>query len=141
MRPGNKLASYRRLAEALQLVLDVPWHLTVIGDGAARAEVGAAFDRFPRDRITWLGLLGAAEVAEQLAAHHLFVWPGVREPFGLVFLEAQAMGLPVVGLDDGGVTAVVKRDETGYLTPPDDVPAFAAAVRRLLGDPVKRSRM
>jgi glycosyltransferase involved in cell wall biosynthesis len=141
MRPGNKLASYLSLAQALRRLQDLRWQLTIIGDGAARADVLAAFAAFPGERIRWLGRLDAAAVAAELAAAQVFLWPGVREPFGLVFLEAQAMGLPVVGQDDGGVAAVVKPEETGFLTPAGDVDAFAAAARRLIEDPGLRERM
>jgi glycosyltransferase involved in cell wall biosynthesis len=141
MRPGNKLASYVKLAEALQLIVDAPWTLTVIGDGAARPEVHAAFSSLPAARIMWRGLLDAPAVAETLAPSDLFLWPGVREPFGLVFLEAQAMGLPVIGFDDGGVTSVVRHGETGLLVPANDVHALASAARRLIDDPALRTSM
>jgi glycosyltransferase involved in cell wall biosynthesis len=141
MRPGNKLASYLSLVQALHRLDDLRWQLTIIGDGAARDEVLAAFAGFSSERIRWLGRLDAAAVAAELAAAELFLWPGVREPFGLVFLEAQAMGLPVVGQDDGGVAAVAKPEVTGFLTPPGDVDAFAAAARRLIEDRGLRERM
>ncbi len=56
------------------------------------------------------------------------------EGFGLVYLEAGAHGLPVIGTRSGGIPDAVREGETGLLVPPDDVEALAQAMRRLLGD-------
>ena len=57
------------------------------------------------------------------------------EGFGLVYLEAGAYGLPVVGTRVGGVPDAVREDETGLLVEPDDVEGLVAALLRLLRDP------
>ena len=132
MRSGSKLESYRLLAEALVGLRDVPWRLAVMGDGPARADVLAAFATLPADRIDWLGQVDADTVVAELAACDLYVWPGIQEAYGLAYLEAQAMGLPVVAFDSGGVSAVVEHGTGGWLTPAGDVKAFADAVRRML---------
>jgi glycosyltransferase involved in cell wall biosynthesis len=69
------------------------------------------------------------------------VWPAIDEAIGLVFLEAQACGVPVVGGDSAGVAAVVDAGRTGLLAPEGDVGAFAEAIRSLLIDPPSRERM
>lgn len=71
-------------------------------------------------------------------AADLFLWPAVREAFGLVFLEAQAAGLPVLAGASGGVPAMVRDGETGVLVPPGDAAAFAGALRDLLAAPERR---
>ena len=53
MRPGDKLESYHMLAAALKLCTDLPWTLTVVGDGPCREEVGSLFAALPHDRIEW----------------------------------------------------------------------------------------
>ncbi len=58
------------------------------------------------------------------------------EPFGLVALEAQLAGRPVVASRVGGVPEFVIDGETGLLVPPDDPVALAAALRRLVADPL-----
>ena len=55
MRPGDKLESYRMLAAALGGCLDLPWTLTIVGDGPCRDEVRSLFSRLPSDRVDWLG--------------------------------------------------------------------------------------
>lgn len=133
MRPGDKVASYQFLAQALALVQDLPWRLSVIGDGPARPQVEA--DLAPHAaRIDWLGALPQGEIAKPLARAQIYVWPGCGEAYGLAYLEAQAAGLPVLACATAGVPEVVANSATGLLTPAGDVPAYAAALRRLLTD-------
>jgi glycosyltransferase involved in cell wall biosynthesis len=141
MRTGDKLASYQALSRALQMLLDVPWRLAVIGDGPARADVLTAFAAIPPDRIDWLGEMPPDDVAEVLGACDLYVWPGIGEAYGLAYLEAQAMGLPVVAQAMGGVSAVVLHGETGWLMPPGDLAAYSNAIRSMLVDRDLRTEM
>ncbi|MFO7296833.1 MAG: glycosyltransferase [Pseudomonadota bacterium] len=141
MRPGDKLTSYVVLAQALQTLLELPWRLAVIGDGEARADVLTAFSAIPPDRIDWLGQLEPEAVLDVLSACDIYVWPGIGEAYGMAYLEAQAMGLPVVAQDTAGVSAVVQSGVTGRLTPAGDLAAFAAAVKQLLLEPGMRNQM
>jgi glycosyltransferase involved in cell wall biosynthesis len=140
MRPGDKLASYRVLGAALTRLLDVPWHLDVVGEGPARSAVEEAL-RPLAERVTYRGALDAPGVAEALAHADLFVWPAINEAFGMALLEAQASGLPVVAGISGGVGDIVAPGLTGVLVPPGDAAAFAAAARRLILDPSARGAM
>lgn len=78
--------------------------------------------------------LATAELAVEYNRASLCVYAPVREPLGLVPLEAMACGTPVVGVAEGGVSETVLDGETGTLVERDPV-AFAAAVRSLLRDP------
>lgn len=140
MRPGDKLASYRLLGEALARVLDLPWSIEVIGDGPARTEVIAALAPLG-SRVTFGGALPPQAVAERLAAADLFVWPAINEAFGMALLEAQACGLPVIAGASGGVGDIVAAGVTGLLPPPGDAVSFAAAARQLVGDGDARRAM
>lgn len=138
MRKGDKFASFALLAAALTLILDVPWHLTVIGDGPLRAETMALFAAIPADRITWRGEISSDAVPAALAEGGIYAWPGCGEAYGMAYLEAEAAGLPVVAQATAGVPAVVRHGRTGILTPDGDVAAYAAAIRDLLLDDTKR---
>jgi glycosyltransferase involved in cell wall biosynthesis len=138
MRPGDKLASYRILASALERLADSDWTLDVVGDGNARREVEPLFARLG-SRVAFHGQVDdRARLAELYGQSDLLLWPAVNEAYGLALLEAQAFGCPVVGGAYGGVASVVRDGETGILTPPGDAAAFAAAVAALIADPNRR---
>ena len=134
-RPGDKLASYTMLARALALVQSDAWQLKVIGDGPVRAEVEALFAAFG-DKVTFAGALDQQGVAGEFQASDLLVWPGVGEAFGMVYLEAQAQGCPVLAEDRVGVRDVVR--DGGWLTPPGDEGAYATRIDALIHDPAGR---
>lgn len=133
MRPGDKLASYRLLAESLGLLAARPWTLDIVGDGPAAAEVSALFTPFgPRVRL--LGACAPADLAAHYRAADLLVWPGLNEAFGMVYLEAQAHGLPVAAIDNAGTGTVIRDGVGGRLTGPTPQD-FAAVLAGLLTDP------
>jgi glycosyltransferase involved in cell wall biosynthesis len=140
MRAGDKLASYRELADALGRLTDRPWQLLVLGDGPARAQVEVGFAPLAA-RVRFAAATDAAATARALKSADLFVWPAVNEAYGMALLEAQAAGCPAVCGDFGGVSAILSDRETGRLVPPHDPGAFARAVADLLDDPAGRREM
>ncbi|HMB47181.1 MAG TPA: glycosyltransferase family 4 protein [Afifellaceae bacterium] len=138
MRDGDKRASYEILARALGRLQDRPWRLTVAGDGPAGEAIRALF---PVERTRFLGQIAPGGMPEIYAEADLFVWPAVNEAYGLVLLEAQAAGLPVIAGRTGGVPDIVADGETGLLTPEGDDAGFALALSELLDDPDRRIRM
>jgi phosphatidyl-myo-inositol dimannoside synthase len=132
-----------RMIEALPAIAaaipDV--HYLVIGDGDQREELrrlAAACNL--TDRITFAGEVPQEQVPRYLALAELFVMPNRRLPngeedgFGLVFLEANACGLPVIGGRAGGVPEVIVHGQTGLLVDGTSVPDISAAVVRVLTD-------
>jgi len=95
---------------------------------ALAAELGVA------DAVTLEGAVAQAHLAERYRAADVLLAPSRSETFGLVALEAQACGTPVVGADVPGLEAVVRGG--GTLVPNHDPADHAAAVVRLLTDPV-----
>jgi len=145
MRPGDKLASYRLLAEALARLPDLAWQLLVVGDGPARGEVEQAIAAPAAGggghRVRFVGAVAERELPALLAGCDLLAWPAVNEAYGMALLEAQAAGLPVVAGRSGGVEALVDSGETGLLSDAGDVRAFAADLAALLVDPERRERL
>lgn len=133
MREGDKLASYRIMAQTLAQLKTKDWALHIAGDGPARVQVQALFDPFG-DQVTFLGQQGASALADSYNSATLFLWPGVNEAYGMVYLEAQATGLPVIAQDRPGVRDVV---HGGVLAQPDNTTALAHTLDELLADPVK----
>ena len=140
MRADVKRDSYLLLAQALGRMREQPWQILVVGDGPARTAIEAAFAPLGA-RAHFAGALPEAALPALYAACDLYVWPAVREAYGLAMLEAQAAGLPVVAGREGGVAEVVQHDVTGILTPPRDPEAFARAVEMLLAAPDRRRAM
>jgi glycosyltransferase involved in cell wall biosynthesis len=141
MRPGDKLDSYRMVAEALKRLDDLPWQLSIVGDGPCRAETKALFADFGGERIVWHGAKDREAIAALLSESAVYVWPGCGEAYGLAYLEAQAAGLPVVAQAVAGVPEVVEHGRTGLLTPEGDIAAYAEAIRRLLTDETERATL
>lgn len=83
-----------------------------------------------------------SDVAEALSELDLLVHASTTgEPFGQVIVEGMAAGLPVVATDGGGVPEIVVNGETGLLVPMGDAEAMAAAMLRVLSDPVAARKM
>jgi glycosyltransferase involved in cell wall biosynthesis len=83
--------------------------------------------------VFFAGWRGHEELPLGLASADCFVAPSANEPFGLVYLEAMACGLPVIGTQSGGPPSfinVVEGEPDGWLVPPDDGEALAAAIVR-----------
>lgn len=139
-RPGDKLDSYRLLAKALARIADRPWRLLIVGDGPEKRAVKQAFASLG-DRVQYLGEKSARAMPAMYAACDLYVWPAVREAYGMAMLEAQASGLPVVAGRGVGVGDVVADRETGMLVASDDPVALAREIGALLDDPARRRRM
>jgi glycosyltransferase involved in cell wall biosynthesis len=93
------------------------------------------------DRVRLAGLIPEEALPPVYAAADLYVWPALREAYGLAMLEAQAAGLPVVAGQGGGVAEVVADGRSGVLTAPGEPGAFARAVRDLLARPERRQAM
>jgi glycosyltransferase involved in cell wall biosynthesis len=82
-----------------------------------------------------------AEVPDVLAALDLLVCPSIREPFGMVLVEAMAAGRPVIASDSGGPPEIVEHGESGLLFKTGDAAELAEAVLRLLRDPALAARL
>jgi glycosyltransferase involved in cell wall biosynthesis len=81
------------------------------------------------------------DLPDFLRCADLLVHASVHEQFGQVLVEAMACGLPAIAVDRGGPSAIVDDPETGWLVPPDDAPALAAAMVEAIEDaPGRRLR-
>ncbi|MCC9622680.1 glycosyltransferase family 4 protein [Thalassospira sp. MA62] len=139
MRDGDKLKSYDMLADVLGRLIDrgiTNWSCTIIGDGPARDAVQRLFSNMgiPDKNVTFAGLCTPEQTRSLLAQSDLFVWPAIREAFGMAMLEAQATGLPVLAGDAGGVSGIVTDGKTGWLTPEGDEDAFLNRLAHCLTD-------
>jgi D-inositol-3-phosphate glycosyltransferase len=92
------------------------------------------------DQVRWARPVPQEQLATWYRAADLTVVPSHSESFGLVALESQACGTPVVAADVGGLGTAVLADRSGVLVAGHDPGAWADAIAALLGDPARRER-
>ncbi|MBP1847117.1 glycosyltransferase involved in cell wall biosynthesis [Rhizobium petrolearium] len=131
------------LIAALEKLSDLSWNCRIVGSRTLDPDTSAALER----QIIQSGLGDRIEFAGQIddprnefSRADIFALASRYEGYGMVFAEALAQGLPIVGCAAGAVPDVVPRS-AGFLVPPDDPKAFAAALRRLLDEPETRIAM
>ena len=123
----SALVPYKRLELAIAAAHAAHLPLDIIGDGPERAHLEALAASAPGVRL--LGRLDDDAVRASYRSALAVLLPG-EEDFGLVPVEAQACGRPVVALGRGGATETVIDGVTGLLVPDDSVASWAAALRR-----------
>jgi len=136
---------YDVLVAALATLADLPWRLVIAGD---RTRDPATAQRLEADivraglsaRITLAGAVPDERLDALYDGADLFVLPSRYEGYGMGFAAAIARGLPVIGTDAGAIPETVPAD-AGILVPPDNVPALAAALYRLITDARERGRL
>lgn len=117
--------------------------LLLVGDGPARADLEArTIEHGLNGRVIFTGYRDWPQLVDDYKQADLFVYGSQTETQGIVFMEAQAAGLPVVAVGAMGALEAIQPDETGVLLDPsDDADAFAAAVLCLLDDDERRHRL
>jgi len=93
-----------------------------------------------RDRVHLLGELRTDDALAVAARAELAVLPSRWESFGFVCVEALALGVPVVATAVGGLAEIVEDGVCGWLVPPDDPTALAAAIAAIIDDGPARAR-
>jgi D-inositol-3-phosphate glycosyltransferase len=116
------------------------------GDGSAaggerRRLEAVAGDSGLASRVRFLGAVEHEDLADYYALADVCVVPSRTETFGLVALEAQALGTPVVASAVGGLTEIVDDGQTGILVAGREPQDYAAAIASLLDDSPLRLRM
>jgi colanic acid/amylovoran biosynthesis glycosyltransferase len=92
------------------------------------------------DTVFLLGTKDQSEIKSLLESHHLFLMTstsdekGRREAFGVVSLEAQSMGLPVIGFKSGGFPETISEGKTGYTVEDRNVEAMSLAIETVIND-------
>jgi glycogen(starch) synthase len=116
--------------------------LVLVGDGSQRSELEAlARSKRVSRSVTFTGWLSDVDVRAVTAAADVSVVPSVYEPFGLVALEAAALGTALVVAATGGLIEFVDDGVTGLRVPPLDPAALADAVTTVLDDDLLARRL
>ena len=121
----SRLTGYKRIDLAIMAFNDLGRPLRVIGDGPEYRRLQAMAGR----NITFLGHQPRAAVREHLARCRALIFPGV-EDFGIIAVEAQAAGRPVIAYAAGGALETVTDGVTGLLFQEQSPAALCAGVER-----------
>jgi phosphatidylinositol alpha-1,6-mannosyltransferase len=123
--------------------------LLLVGDGPSRPRLEAlTAEKGITGSVTFAGQVSEEELPSYYAAGDVFTMPcrsrkgGLEvEGFGIVFLEAAAVGLPVVAGNSGGAAEAVEDGETGLVVDGTKVDEVASATAELLEDPARAATM
>jgi len=141
----GRLIPRKGLRNLLQVVarLDAPnVKLAIIGDGPLRETLGdAARAAGIGDQVRFFGYLSDEAKWQLLGIADVYVSTAVHEGFGIVYLEAMEVGLPIVTYDEGGQVDFLEEGITAFLVPLGNTQAFTESLRRLIRDPALRRRM
>lgn len=143
----GRLEPYKRIDRALRaLALLAPRHpeleLLVIGRGSDRPRLeGLARELGVAGRTRFTGYVSRAERDALLASCRAALCTSPKEGWGLVVVEANAVGTPVVATDAPGLRDSVDPDKTGFLVPGSEPALVADAVGRLLADDALAEQM
>jgi glycosyltransferase involved in cell wall biosynthesis len=130
----------RALAKLTGPVAALP--LRVVGGGPDEAALRRlAGDLAVAARVRWDGQVPQADLADRYRRAAVLVVPGRDEGFGLVAVEGQLSGAPVVAAASGGLLDVVDDGQTGRTFPPGQPEALARTVEEVLADPEATARM
>jgi glycosyltransferase involved in cell wall biosynthesis len=126
------------LADAFSIARsrDPRLHLVLAGGGAEEEALRARLG----DDATFLGWLAGEDLARAYAGADAFLFASRTDTFGQVILEAQASGLPVVAVDEGGPSSLIRHGETGLLAPAD-ADALAESLLSLTRTPLLAQRI
>lgn len=120
---------------------EVPHELVLVGpEGWMNEEFTSTIEHLKLgDRVRLTGFVSDEELGGWYSAAELFAFPSLYEGFGLPTVEAMTCGAPVLASNSSCFPDVV--GDAGELLPPTDVTAWAAAMRRLLGDDARRHEL
>ncbi len=102
--------------------------LKIIGDGELSSELRSLAEELDvAQQVLFMGRLSRDEVVRELQASHAFVLPSDFETFGVVYIEAMACGLPVIGTKNGGADDIITPAD-GYLVNVDSLDELKEAM-------------
>ncbi|MGA8363401.1 MAG: glycosyltransferase, partial [Solirubrobacteraceae bacterium] len=112
-------------------------HLVLAGGGPEQERLR---ERVGAEHATFLGWLSGSDLARAYASADLFLFPSATDTFGQVILEAQASGLPVIAVAQGGPLSLIEHRVSGLLCSAD-ADALADAVLEVARSPLLRERL
>lgn len=108
----------------------------IVGDGEERENLEALAESLELgNHVVFLGKLPHREALQEMAQADIFCLPSWQEGFGVVYIEAMALGIPVIGVKGEGIEDVIDHGANGLLVRPHEVEDLAEALESLLKSP------
>ncbi len=118
------------------------YKLLIVGEGEDKKMLDALVAELNvSSRCVFLGLRGHEELPAILQSADIFCRPSLSEGLGISFLEAMAVGLPIIGTPVGGIPDFLKDGETGVFCEPRNPQSIAAAATRIIDQPDLRKKI
>lgn len=111
------------------------------GDGYRRVLEKKITELGLQDAVTLLGAVDESVVRQELASAHVFVLASHEEAIGVAYMEAMAMGLPVIGARVGGVPDLITDGLDGILIQPSHPSEIACAIEKIALEPAFAEQM
>ncbi|OBX23248.1 MULTISPECIES: glycosyltransferase [Bizionia] len=139
-----ELKGFEYAIKTIKLLIDQGYRVTytIVGGGHEKDNLlglVAALDL--KDSVFLVGVKNQKEIKDLLDEHHIFLMSSITdttnraEAQGVVTAEAQAMGLPVVAFNSGGVPYTLSDNKTGFLIEEKNIEDYAAAILKLVNNP------
>ncbi|NNE72635.1 MAG: glycosyltransferase, partial [Acidimicrobiales bacterium] len=135
----SRFIPYKRIDLAVQVAADLGEPLVIAGSGPMEKELRGLADEIAPGLVTFVISPSQAELRTLYAGARALIFPAY-EDFGIIPIEAQAAGCPVVGLARGGSVDTVADGSTGLLVEDQTLEAFSAGTAALLEDPIDADR-
>lgn len=139
----TRLVKRKGIDDLIDAVAPLPdVHLVLVGDGPERPHLeNKVKEQRLKEKVTFRGEISQRELVDCYATSDVFCVPSVYlkdqgdiEGLGLVFLEAQRFGLPVIGTNSGGIPEVIDDGRSGFIIEENSPRQIRDAIRRLRDD-------
>jgi len=133
---------YPNLLKAAKIVVEQQNDVTfcAVGDGPEREKILSLADELGlKSKFIFTGFRG--DIGKFLKTFDIFVLASKKEGMGTSILDAQAVGLPVIACETGGIPEIISHSKNGWLVPPKDEAKLAEAILLLVQDHQLRKRL
>ncbi len=130
------------LVEAGKYLKDINFKIIIIGDGSQKNKLEKMIDKFNlKDKVFLIGDMVYAKIPKYVAAGDIFVRPSLAEGFGIVFLEAMAAELVVIGTPVGGIPDFLHNKKTGLFCKSGNPKDIAEKIKILIRNKELRNKL
>ena len=146
-----QLKGHEFAIRAVKMLIDNGLNVSyfIIGDGSEIGKVRNLIDKMNmNDYVKLIGEKNKCQIKNYLSNCDVFLYPSTycndtkrKETFGVASIEAQAMGLPVIGFDIGGFPETMKDDVTGFLVKDRDVIGLSQKIKKLYNNQTLLNKM